>query len=35
MNMPHMRYVAFSYSEGITTRDNNKMVRLVFEPILS
>jgi hypothetical protein len=29
MNMPHMRYVAFSYSEGITTRDNNKMVRLV------
>jgi hypothetical protein len=25
MNMPHMRYVAFSYSEGITTRDNNKM----------
>jgi hypothetical protein len=30
MNMPHMRYVAFSYSEGITTRDNNKMVRLVM-----
>jgi hypothetical protein len=29
MNMPHMRYVAFSYSEGITARDNNKMVRLV------
>jgi hypothetical protein len=30
MNMPHMRYVAFSYSEGITTRDNNKMTRLVM-----
>jgi hypothetical protein len=29
MNMPHMRYVAFSYSDGITTRDNNKMVRLI------
>jgi hypothetical protein len=29
MNMPHTRYVAFSYSEGITTRDNNKMTRLV------
>jgi hypothetical protein len=27
--MPHMRYVAFSYSDTITTRDNNKMVRLV------
>jgi hypothetical protein len=29
MNMPHTRYVAFSYSEGITARDNNKMVRLI------
>jgi hypothetical protein len=24
MNMPHTRYVAFSYSEGITTRDNKR-----------
>jgi hypothetical protein len=31
-NMPHLRYVAFSYSDGITTRDNNKMVRLVQSP---
>lgn len=30
MNMPHTRYVAFSYSEGITTRDNNKMTRLIL-----
>jgi hypothetical protein len=29
MNMPHTRYVAFSYSESITTRDNNKVTRLV------
>ena len=28
-NMPHMRYISFSYSDEITTRDNNKMVRLV------
>ena len=25
-NMPHMRYISFSYSDEITTRDNNKMV---------
>ena len=31
-NMPHMRYIAFSYSDGITTRDNNKMVRLITSP---
>jgi hypothetical protein len=31
-NMPHMRYIAFSYSDGITTRDNNKMVRLIMSP---
>jgi hypothetical protein len=31
-NMPHMRYIAFSYSDGITTRDNNKMVRLILSP---
>jgi hypothetical protein len=30
--MPHLRYVAFSYSDGITTRDNNKMVRVVQSP---
>ena len=30
--MPHIRYIAFSYSDGITTRDNNKMVRLVTSP---
>jgi hypothetical protein len=32
MNMPYLRYVAFSYSDTITTRDNNKMVRLVSSP---
>jgi hypothetical protein len=31
-NMPHMRYVAFSYSDAITTRDNNRTVRLVTSP---
>jgi hypothetical protein len=31
-NMPHMRYISFSYSDGITTRDNNKMVRLIDSP---
>ena len=30
--MPHMRYIAFSYSDGITTRDNNKMTRLIMSP---
>jgi hypothetical protein len=29
-----MRYVTFSYSDEITTRDNNKMVRLVQSPSL-
>jgi hypothetical protein len=32
MNMPHLRYVAFSYTDRITTRDNNKLVRLVMSP---
>jgi phage terminase large subunit-like protein len=32
MNMPHLRYVAFSYTDEITTRDNNKVVRLVSSP---
>jgi hypothetical protein len=27
-----MRYVAFSYTDDITTRDNNKMVRLIDSP---
>jgi hypothetical protein len=27
--VPHMRYISFSYSDEITTRDNNKMVRLI------
>jgi hypothetical protein len=31
-NMPHLRYVSFSYSDEITTRDNNKMSRLVTSP---
>jgi hypothetical protein len=31
-NMPHMRYISFSYSDEITTRDNNKMSRLVTSP---
>jgi hypothetical protein len=26
-DLPHMRYISFSYSDEITTRDNNKMVR--------
>jgi hypothetical protein len=28
-DMPHMRYISFSYSDEITTRDNNKMVRVI------
>jgi hypothetical protein len=31
-NMPYLRYVAFSYSDTLTTRDNNKMVRLIQSP---
>jgi hypothetical protein len=31
-NMPHLRYIAFSYSDAITTRDNNKMTRLIQSP---
>jgi hypothetical protein len=27
-----MRYISFSYSDEITTRDNNKMVRLIQSP---
>jgi hypothetical protein len=29
---PHMRYISFSYSDEITTRDNNRMVRLIQSP---
>jgi hypothetical protein len=32
MQHAHLRYIAFSYSDGITTRDNNKMARLVTSP---
>jgi hypothetical protein len=31
-DMPHMSYISFSYSDEITTRDNNKMVRLITSP---
>jgi hypothetical protein len=31
-DLPHMRYISFSYSDEITTRDNNKMVRLIHSP---
>jgi hypothetical protein len=27
-----MRYISFSYSDEITARDNNKMVRLITRP---
>jgi hypothetical protein len=30
--MPYLRYIAFSHSDSITTRDNNKMVRLIQSP---
>src|SRR5262245_57557727 len=29
MNMPHLRYVTFSYSSGLTERDNTKFKRLI------
>jgi hypothetical protein len=29
---PHLRFIAFSYSDSITSRDNNKMVRLILSP---
>jgi hypothetical protein len=31
-DLPHMRYISFSYSDDITTRENNKMVRLIQSP---
>jgi hypothetical protein len=30
MQMPHLRYISFS--DDITTRDNNKVVRLLTSP---
>src|ERR1700744_5312901 len=32
MNMPHMRYVAFSYSSSLTERDNGKFKDLITSP---
>jgi hypothetical protein len=29
MNMPYLRHLAFSYAQDLTTRDNNKLVKLV------
>jgi hypothetical protein len=31
-DLPHMRYILFSYSDEITTRDNNKMAMLIQSP---
>lgn len=32
MNMPWLRALAFSYAQDLTTRDNNKLVKLVTSP---
>jgi hypothetical protein len=32
MNMPYLRHLAFSYAQDLTTRDNNKFVKLVMSP---
>lgn len=32
MNMPHMRYVTFSYSAGLTERDNRRFQALLASP---
>lgn len=32
MNMPHLRYVAFSYSASLTERDNRRYLALVSSP---
>lgn len=32
MNMPHLRYVAFSYSASLTERDNGKFRDLIIHP---
>jgi hypothetical protein len=29
MNMPYLRHLAFAYAQDLTTRDNNKLVKLV------
>jgi hypothetical protein len=31
-DLPHMRYISFSYSDEITAHNNNKMVRLIQSP---
>jgi hypothetical protein len=31
-DLPHMRYISFSYSDEITTHNSNKMVRLIQSP---
>jgi hypothetical protein len=33
MNMPCLRHLAFSYAQDLTTRDNDKLVRLVTSPL--
>jgi hypothetical protein len=32
MNMPYLRHLAFSYAQDLTTRDNNKLAKLVTSP---
>jgi hypothetical protein len=32
MNMPHLRHLAFSYAQDLTTRGNNTLVKLVTSP---
>lgn len=32
LNMPHLRYIAFSYSSGLTERDNEKFRDLMMSP---
>jgi hypothetical protein len=32
MNMPYLRHLAFGYAQDLTTRDNNKLVKLVTSP---
>jgi hypothetical protein len=32
MNMPYLRHLAFAYAQDLTTRDNNKLVKLVTSP---
>jgi hypothetical protein len=32
MNMPYLTHLAFAYAQDLTTRDNNKLVKLVTSP---